>query len=177
MLPFLDHGFVIMWLHPSLLGFVWMWPLVGYTSWCQYTCFTPLSTPCDVDMLALLALCHPFGFPCFCAFSLHAFLHVHACVCVLSIIQSNGTMDIWSKPTFVLLGHPLLFDNTFLCLFVFLTFFAPIWHLFLACLLACFPSILFFACLLACFLACCTYMHGAKTLGVRAWPPRRKQNG
>ena len=164
-------------IHPSqgLIGCDHLWDT---PPWCLCAWYTPFSALHDFDMLALLALCHPFGFPCFCAFSLHAFLRVHAYICVLSIVQSIGTMEIRSKPIFVFLGHPLLFDNMFVCLFMFLTFlFAPIWHLFLACLLACFPSILFFACLLACFLACCTYMHGAKTLGVRAWPPRRKQNG
>ena len=35
--------------------------------------------------------------------------------CVSSILQSNGTMGIRSKPTFVLLGQPLLFDNMFVC--------------------------------------------------------------
>ena len=101
----------------------------------------------------LLALCYPFGFLYFFA-SLHACLHVHTWVYVLSILQSNGTMNTRSKPTFVLLGHPhFLFDNMFFCLFVcFTCLFAPIWHLWLACLLACFPSISSFACLLVCFL-------------------------
>ena len=117
----------------------------------------------------------PFAFPCFYAFSLHTCLHVHAWVCVSSILQSNGTLDIWSKPTFVLQGHPFLFDNLFVCLFVRVTcLFAPIWHLFLACHLACFPSIHFFAYLLACFLVCCMYTHGARVLGVRARPLRHK---
>ena len=80
---------------------------------------------------------------CFFA-SLHACLHVHAWVRVLSILQSNGTMDTQSKPTFVLLGHPLLFDNVFVCLFeCFTCLFAPLWHLLLVCLLACFSFYLF----------------------------------
>ena len=70
----------------------------------------PFSPPCNVYMLALLAWCHPFGFLCFFA-SLHACLYVHAWVCVSSIRQSNGPTDTQSKPTFILLGHPLLFDN------------------------------------------------------------------
>ena len=32
---------------------------------------------------------------------------------VLSILQYNGITDTKSKPTFILLGHPLLLDNTF----------------------------------------------------------------
>ena len=47
--------------------------------------------------------------------SLHACLHVHAWVYMLSIFQSNGTMDPRSRPTFVLLEHPLLFDNMLVC--------------------------------------------------------------
>ena len=116
------HGLVHVWLHPSLLRFVWMLVCLVYT----------FSTPCIVDMLALLALRHPFGFLYFFA-SLHVCLHVHAWVCVLSIFQSNETMDTQSKPTFVPLGHYLLFDNMFVCLFVcFTCLFAPVWHLFLA---------------------------------------------
>ena len=68
----------------------------------------------DAGVLAFLALHHPFGFPCFFTF-LHACLHVHAWVCVSSILQSHGTMDTRSKPTFVLLECPILFDNMFVC--------------------------------------------------------------
>ena len=56
---------------------------------------------------------------------------------MLSIFQSHGTMHTQSKPTFVLLGHPIF------CLITCLL--APVWHLLLASLLACFPSICFFA--------------------------------
>ena len=124
----------------------------------------PFSTLCDV-MLAFLALCYLLGFLCFFAF-LHT--HVHAWVYVSSLLQSHGTRDTRSKPTFFLLGHPLLFDNMFVC---------PIRLLLIACLLACFPSGCFFACLLACFLCHCMYTRGAWTLGERAQPPRRKQKG
>ena len=124
----------------------------------------PFSALCDV-MLALLALCYPFVFLCFFAF-LHS--HVHAWVCVSSLLQSYGTRDTWSKPTFVLLGHPLLFDNMFVYL---------IWLIFIACLLACFPFSCFVTCLLACFLCHCMYMRSAWTLGERTRPPRRKQKG
>ena len=72
--------------------------------------------------------------------SLHAFLHVHAWVCVLSILQSNGTMDTRSKPTFVLLGHPLLFDNMLVCPFICLAcFFPPVWLSLLVCSLHALP--------------------------------------
>ena len=145
--------------------------------WCCCTWCTPFSALCDVDMLALLAFCHQFGFLCFFA-SLYTCLHVHAWVCVSSILQSNGIMDTWSKFTFVRLGYPLLFDNMFVCLFVcFTSLLAPVCHLLLACLLACFPSTCFFACLLAFFFCHCTYMHGAWKLGARVWSRRRKQKG
>ena len=113
--------------------------------------------------------------------SLHLYMLAYmffAWVCVSSILQSNVIMDIRSKPTFILVKHPLLFDNMFVCLFVcFTCLFAPIWHLLIACLLACFPFTCFSACLLACFFCHCMYTHGAWTLGARVKPPRRKQNG
>ena len=103
--------------------------------------------------------------------SLHACLHVHAWVCVSFILQSNGAMDIRSKPTFVLLGHPLLFDNMLLYPF-------HVLHMFvcscLASLLACslhalpISFVCFFACPLACFFGHCMYTHGVRTLGARA---------
>ena len=34
---------------------------------------------------------------------------------VSSILQSHESMDTQSKPTFVRLGHPLLFDNILVC--------------------------------------------------------------
>ena len=118
-------------------------------------------------MLTLLALCHSFGFLCSFA-SLHACLHVHACVCVSSILQSHGTMDTWSKPTFVLLGHPILFDKMFVC---------PCWFSLIVCLLAWFPSSCLFASVLACFLCHCMYTLGVWTLRARVRPARCKKKG
>ena len=103
---------------------------------------TSLSTLCKVDIFALLALFHPFGFFCLFA-SLHACLHVHARVYVSSTHQSNGTMDTRSKPTFVLLGHHLLFDNMFVCLFAHFTcFVCPLLALFVSVFFACSPYLL-----------------------------------
>ena len=70
--------------HPScgLFGCYHLWDT---PPWCWCVCFTPFSTLCDVDILALLALCHPFGFLCFFA-SFHTCLHVHAWVYVSSIL-------------------------------------------------------------------------------------------
>ena len=122
----------------NLFGCDRLW---GTSLWCWCAWWTPFSSSCGNVMFALLALCHSFGFLYFFAF-LHTSLHVHAWVCVSFILQSNGTMDIQSKPTFFLLGHPLLFDNML---------FAPVWLSLIVCALACFPSRCFFVCLLACF--------------------------
>ena len=105
-------------------------------------------------------------------------MHESLCVFVLSIFQSHGTMDTQSKPTFFLLGHPLLFDNMLVYPFVCLTcLFAPIWLSLLVCPFSCFLSSCFFACLVACFLCHCMYTLGARMLGARARFPRCKLKG
>ena len=126
-------GLVLVWSHLSLLRIDWVSPLVRNTfvvlvclihaflhfMRCWYAhlaCFAP---PISLSLLL-------------CIF--HDCLHVYALVCMSSILQSNGTIVAWSKPTFVLLRHPLLLDNMFVCLFMcFTCLFAPTWHLFLAC--------------------------------------------
>jgi len=158
-------GHLLVWLHPSLLWIVWMWPLVRYTFMVLVCLMHILSPLCALLCLPCLLYATRLAFIA----SLHACLHVHAWVCVSSILQFHGTMNTWSKPTFILLGHPLLFDNMFVCPYLAL--------LLIACLLACFPSTCFFTCLLACFLCHCMYTLGAWTLGVRVWPPRHKKNG
>ena len=64
---------------------------------------------------------------------------------VSSILQYNGTLDIKSKPTFVLLGHPLFLYNMLVCPFVCL--------LLLVCPFVCFLCffVISFAYLLALF--------------------------
>ena len=152
-------------IHPSygLFGCYHLWDA---SSWCRFAWCIPF--------LRFMRRCYAclacFVPPIWLFFaSLHACLHVYAWVCVSSILQSNGTMDTQFKPTFVLLGHPLLFDNMFVCPCLSL----PL----IACLLACFPFTCFFACLLACFFCHCMYTHGAWTLWVRVRPPRPKQKG
>jgi len=123
--------------------------------------------------------------PCLlCAARLAFFATLHLCMLaymfihefVSSILQSNGIMDTRSKPTLVLLGHLLLFDNMFVCPFMCSTcLITLIWHLLLAYLLTRFPSICFFACPLACFFCHCMYTHGAWTLRARVRPPKCKQ--
>ena len=118
-------------------------------------------------------LCHPLAFYA----SLHACLPVHAWVLltsVLSMLQHNEAMDIWSKPTFVSCRHHLLVAFLLVCLFAclltFLLLYLPCLScLFALCLLrmhfASFPSI---ACLLVSCLCLCMYTHGVRTLGARA---------
>ena len=89
-------------------------------------------------------------------------------------------MDIRSKPTFVLLGCCLLFDNMFICPSMCLThLFALVWLSLILLLFACFLYlfVISIACLLAFFLVYCMYMHGVRMLGVRARPPRHEQKG
>ena len=152
-------------IHPLMV--CWMWPLVRHTSVVLVCLMHTLS------LLHAMLLC----LPCLlCVTCLAFFASLHFCTLaymfmhefVSSMLQSHGIIDTQSKPTFVLLEHPL-------CLIICL--FAPVWHLFLACLLACFPSICFFACLLTCFFCHCMYTHGAQTLGVRVRPLRHKQKG
>ena len=104
---------------------------------CFYACFVP---PIWLSLLlCILFACLP---TCSC---------MSLCLLVPSILQSNGTMDTRSKPTFVLLGHPLLFDNMFVCPFICLACFVCS-HLafFVSMFLACSPCLLcFFLCLSA----------------------------
>ena len=71
-----------------------------------------------------------------------------------SILQHNGTMDTRFKPTFVLLGHHLLFDNIFSCPFVCLAcLFAPVWPFLLVCSLHAFYLSFYLLCFFLCLSA------------------------
>ena len=81
--------------------FVHTFPLFCSVRWCAYHA----------------CLCHPLAF----FTSLHACLHVHAwvlLVSVSSILQHNEAMDVWSKSTFVPRKHHLLFALLLVYLFV-----------------------------------------------------------
>ena len=72
---------------------------------------------------------------------------------MLFVLQTNEAIVTQSKPAFVLLGNPLLFDNMFVRPLVCLTcLFAPICLSLLVCSFVSLLSSCFFACLLACFL-------------------------
>ena len=112
-------------------------------------------------------LCHPLVFYA----SLHACLHIHAWVLlasVLSMLQHNEVMDIWSKPTFTPHRHHLLsafclfacFLASLLVMPIMLVCFMPFHMLFTS-----FPSI---ACQLVSCIFLCMYTHGARMHGVRA---------
>ena len=69
----------------------------------------PFYTSFDV-MLALLALCHLFGY-------LWIFARLPTCSCMgLCVVHTPNSWNYGHpKPTFVFLGRPPLFDNLFIC--------------------------------------------------------------
>jgi len=83
------------------------------SQWCRFLIHTLSPFRAMLWLPCLLYATH-LAFFAFLHF-LHACLEVHAWVCVSSMLQSHGTMDTRSKPTFVLLRHPLLFNNIFVC--------------------------------------------------------------
>ena len=135
--------------------------------WCWCAWYTPSSASCDVVMLALLALCHPFSFLCFFV-SLHTCLRVHAWVCASLVLHSHWTMDTRSKSTFVLLRHPLFFFyNMLVC--PHLASFASLSFSMLSFYLLLFLFVGLFLLLL--------HVHTwSMDTWVRVWPPRHKQN-
>ena len=118
----LCHDLCLPWAYSCVVTFI---PLVAY--WGVTTCEThprdaslldayPISTPCDVA-------CHSCFVPpvwlslllCILFAHLPTCLYTSLCFLLSSILESNGTMDTQSKPTFVLLGYPLLFYNKLAC--------------------------------------------------------------
>ena len=82
-------GHLLVWLHLSLLGFVWMWPLVRYTP-VVLVCliFTPFSTLCEVEWL-----------PCF-MLSVGLCLSVLGAICLRGCIHpSCGLLDVTTCET------------------------------------------------------------------------------
>ena len=91
---------------------------------------------------------------------------------VSSVLQFNGTMDTWFKPKFVILGHPFLFDNMFVCPFVCLAFCFPRLALFTSLL-----SSLLVCWLLSLFVACTCLKQGHLERGHDSLGVRREQKG
>ena len=107
-------GHLLVWLHLSLSWLVWMWPFMRHI-FVMWVCLIHTFLRSVQWCYAFLAYFVP---PIWLSLLLCIFarlLHVHAWVCVSSVPQSHGTMDIWSKLTFVLLGQPPLLDNMFVC--------------------------------------------------------------
>ena len=139
----------------------------------------PLSAPCD-DMLAML-VCATRWLSMYLYTLAYMFMHES---CLLVCHPCFNTMKLWT------------FDQTYICPSWTPPFFFFLLVVFLfVCLLSCyllampiilirfmpfhmlfasFPSI---ACLLVSCLCLCMYTHGARTHGVRARFPRRKQKG
>ena len=116
-------------------------------------------SPFRVMLICLPCATHLSFFASFA--SLNACLHVHAWVCMSFILQSNGIIDTWSKPTFVLLGHPLLFDNMLVCPFICLACFVwPCLAFFVSMFFARSPHLIcFFLCLFASILLLSLHVH------------------
>ena len=132
--------------------------------WCWSAWYTPFSTPCDVAyyayfvppvwlslLLCILIACLP---TCSC---------MGLYLLVSSILQSNGGMDTQSKPTYVLLGHLLLFDNMLFALFTCLACFVCLyWALLVSVFFACSPYF-------PCFFLCLSADLFLLSLHVHAW--------
>ena len=122
----------------------------------------PFSAPCDVACLACfvppvwlsLLLCILFACLPTCSY-------MSLCLLMSSILQSTETMDTWSKPTFVLLGHPFLSNDMLVFPFMSLAcFVCPCLTLFVSMFLACSPYLCcFFLCLFVGLFPCLLHVH------------------
>ena len=130
--------------HPRVADLLDAYPFSAPSDVVCHACFVP---PVWLSML----LCFPFAHlpTCSC---------MSLCLLVLSIFQSKGTMDSRSKPTFFLLGHPLLLDNmlvfSFICLACFV---CPCLVLYVLCLLP--LSLCSFLCLSTSLFPCLLHIH------------------
>ena len=134
-------------MHPCDAGLLDAYPFSTLCNVACHACFVP---PVWLSLL----LCTLFArLPtCSC---------MSPCLLVLSILQSNGTMNIRSKPTFVLLDT---FFRLITCLFVLSyaqhALFAPIWLSLLVCsLYTLLISLCFFLCLFAGLFPCLLHVN------------------
>ena len=188
-------GFVVVWLHsmpmrPCLDVVIWD---VSLWCWLLRARLSPFLLRATIAYHVFL--CHPLAL---CA-SLHAYLHVHAWVFLVSVssmLQHNEAMDIRSKPTFVPHGHHLLFAILLvyplvvvcylaclpLCSYVFSHPVYYAYRCYLACLFCTFLLLsmylsLSIARLLVFYLCLCMYTHGARIHRARVRSPRCKWKG
>ena len=170
------RGLDLVWLHLMLIR-----PCSGVTIWeaspdSRLFCAYPSIFHSAQCYACCACLCHSLAFYA----SLHAYLHVLVESCLLVCHPCFNTMKLW---TFDSNLHLSLADTTFCCFLACLLTFLFLCLLCLSCLstlclfhmlFASFPSI---TCLLFSCLCLCMYTHGARTHGVRARSPRRKQKG
>ena len=134
-------------------------------------------TTCEYTSVVLVYLMHTLSplremlcLPCLlCATHLAFFASLHLCMLAYMFMHESvcrpysNLLELWTPNPNLHLSS----QNALFCLITCL--FAPIWHLLIVCLLACFPS--------TCFLCHWMYMRGSWTLGARVRPPRHKQKG
>ena len=110
---------------------------------CILTSLRTCSCMCLCVLVVSLSLVPTYDFvhTCLCTQNPKSFSELCLIPHVPSVLQSNGTIDTKSKPTFVLLGHPFLFVHLITCLFPPLCAFFPFFALFLlfACYHVSFP--------------------------------------
>ena len=167
------YGLMLAWLHSSLLGFVWMYPCVGYT---------PVVLVC-----LIYAFLHPLRccLPCLlCTTRLAFFASLHLCMLAYMFMHEfvcrlySIPMELWTLDPIL---HLFSQDTPFCLITCFFAFscashvYLPLFGIFPILFQHASPSICFFACLLACFCCLCMYMHGTGMLGARAQPSRCEQ--
>ena len=123
------NGFVVMWLHPTLMRPCLDVTIWDASSWCWLLrAYLSHFLLCAMIYAYHACLHYPLAFYA----SLPACLHIYAWVLlasVLSTLQHNEVMEIRSKPTFVPCGHHLLFAfllvSLLACLLAFLVLRLP----------------------------------------------------
>ena len=140
--------------HRGLLGCNHLWDA---SLWCQFAQCIPFLCPVRCCLSCLLCATRLAFFASMLSFCTLAYMFImNLCLLVSFILQSSGTMDTWSKPTFVLLGHTLLFDNMLVCPFICLAcFVCPHLAFFVSMFFACSLYLLcFFLYLYVCLFPC-----------------------
>ena len=119
--------------------------------------------PMRCCLLCLLCATRLAFFTSMHSYCMLAYMFMHESLLVSSILQSNGGMDTRSKPTYVLLGHPLLFDSMLFALFTCLACFVCLrWALLVSVFFACSPYF-------PCFFLCLSADLFLLSLHVHAW--------
>ena len=156
------HALCPLWACACVVAFV-LPRVCLYVTTCEIHIHGVVVLGIDLSLLRVMLICSPclpcatrlafFASMLSCCTLTYMFMHEF----VSSILQSNGAMDTPSKPTFVLLGHPLC---SIACLFALsyaslpfscaLHICLPLFGIFASLFFACFPYLL---CLLLCLFA------------------------